>query len=90
MRKKLRDFIALSVCFSMLVLPACNSTIGANGNEQLVLRVGSWDEYIDTGGEDSYVEGSKALYDEFVEEYNAKTGKNIALEYVPLQDNETM
>lgn len=90
MRKKLRDFIALSVCFSMLVLPACNSAIGANGNEQLVLRVGSWDEYIDTGGEDSYVEGSKALYDEFVEEYNAKTGKNIELEYVPLQDNETM
>ena len=90
MRKKIANLLAFTLSFSILALPACNSAIGSNTSDRLVLRVGSWDEYIDTGGEDSYIEGSKALYDEFVDEYNAKTGKNIEIEYVPLQDNETM
>lgn len=90
MRKKLRDLLALSVCFSILVLPSCNSAAGPNEGDRIVLRVGSWDEYIDTGGEDSYVEGSKALYEEFAERYSAETGKNVTVEYVTLQDNETM
>ena len=90
MRKKVSNLLALTLCLSGLALPACNSSIGTNTGNKLVLRVGSWDEYIDTGGEESYVEGSKALYDEFVDDYNARTGKNIEIEYVPLQDNETM
>ncbi len=89
MKKKVLNFLAISVCLSTLALSACTTSFGDN-NDEIVLRVGSWDEYIDTGGEESYVEGSDALYEEFAQEYSKKTGKKVVVEYVTLQDNETM
>ena len=90
MKKKLVNLLALSVCLSTLALPSCSTSgVGSRG-DGIVLRVGSWDEYIDEGGEDSYVEGSSPLYEEFAEAYTKKTGVKVTVEYVPLQDNETM
>ena len=86
MKKKLVKLLALSVCFSSLTFPACKSS----AKDGIVLKVGSWDEYIDEGGEDSYVEGSLPLYEEFAKQYSQKTGVKVTVEYVTLQDNETM
>ncbi|MFQ7078967.1 MAG: ABC transporter permease [Christensenellaceae bacterium] len=41
-----------------------------------VLKVASWVDYIDMGGDDSYVKGSKSLDKEFEDWYYEQTGKN--------------
>ncbi|MBQ8685864.1 MAG: extracellular solute-binding protein [Clostridia bacterium] len=86
MKKRFLPF-ALIACLAATALPltACTDT-----QEENVLRIASWDEYIDEGGADSYVEGSRALYEEFEDWYFEQTGKRITVDYVPLQDNETM
>jgi spermidine/putrescine transport system substrate-binding protein len=89
MKKRLSYLLALCISFSTLTLSACtDSGLGKRGEN--VLRVASWDEYICEGGEDSYVENSRPLYEEFEDWYFEQTGQEITVEYVPLQDNETM
>ena len=85
--KKLLIPCALTACViaSSLSFTACSSQTDEN-----VLRIASWDEYIDEGGADSYVEGSRPIYEEFEDWYFEQTGKKIKVEYVSLQDNETM
>ena len=79
---------ALLACIALSSFPlgGCNGETAEN-----VLRVASWDEYICEGGEDSYV-GADALplYEEFEIWYEQVYGKKITVEYIPLQDNETM
>ena len=85
--KKLFPF-ALIACISLNALPLGGCSEESSEN---VLRVASWDEYICEGGEDSYVGGdSRPLYEEFETWYEATYGKKITVEYIPLQDNETM
>lgn len=89
MKKRISYTLAFCICFATLTLPAC--TDGGSGKRgENVLRIASWDEYIDEGGEDSYVEGSRPLYEEFEDWYLQQTGNEITVEYVSLQDNETM
>ncbi len=84
-KKRISLMLASFLALSTLPLSAC----GQNSDEN-VLRIASWDEYIDEGGEDSYEEGSAPLYEEFVDWYKETYNKEIAVEYVTLQDNETM
>ncbi|MBE7077344.1 MAG: extracellular solute-binding protein [Clostridiales bacterium] len=103
--------LSLIACLAISTLPLAgctkNSTSGRNEN---VLRVASWDEYIDEGGsfynEDDPdladfkswfyeltgvdLTDSKPLYEEFEDWYQETYGKSITVEYIPLQDNETM
>ncbi len=76
-----------SVCFT-----ACHhDNDEQGGGDENVLRVASWDEYIDMGGEDSYYSAdSRPLYEEFEDWYKETYGKTIKVEYIALQDNETM
>ena len=91
MRKTISLALSALLLLGSLPLTACNNkTIGAQKDEN-VLRVASWDEYIDMGGEDSYYSpNSKPLYEEFEDWYKQVYGKTIKVEYVALQDNETM
>ncbi len=91
MRKKLSLTLAALLTLGSVGLSACaDGGLRSNGEEG-VLRIASWDEYIDMGGEDSYYSAdSKPLYEEFVDWYKQTTGKTIEVEYVALQDNETM
>ena len=51
MRKNLLKTLALCLCAtSAFSLVGCSSSIGLGGNKSNVLRVASWDEYIDMGG----------------------------------------
>lgn len=84
MKKQLSLLLAFSfVSASAVSLSAC-------GDKTPVLRIASWEEYIDEGGEDGYIENSKPLYEDFEDWYYEQTGEKIRVEYVPLQDNETM
>lgn len=85
MKKGLSVMLAALLFTTAFSLTSCD-----NGSEVLTLRVGSWDEYIDEGGEDSWVEGSSPLYEEFETWYFQTYNKKIKVEYVALQDNETM
>ncbi len=86
MRKNFIPFMLIAcLTASTISLSACNKA-----QEETILRIASWDEYIDEGGEDSYVEGSRALYEEFEDWYFEQTGNRVTVDYVPLQDNETM
>ena len=95
MRKKISNALALALLLSAAPLGGC-SVNGPQGFRENVLRVASWDEYIDMGGEDSYYydeetnSNVKAIYEEFEEWYFETTGTRISVEYIPLQDNETM
>ncbi len=89
MKKKIS--LALSALLLLGSLSfGCSDPQNAQTKDEKVLRVASWDEYIDMGGEDSYVPTSKALYEEFEKWYKATYDKDITVEYVALQDNETM
>ena len=91
MKKALYSALAFNLLLTSLFCSACQSTLNsANSSNENVLRIASWDEYIDEGGEDSYIEGSKPLYEEFEDWYFQQTGKEIKVEYIALQDNETM
>lgn len=103
--------LALIACLSLSTLCAagCTKNNNAQRNEN-VLRVASWDEYIDEGGslynEDDPdiadfkewfyeltnvdLSQSRPLYEEFEDWYFETYGKTITVEYIPLQDNETM
>lgn len=91
MKKAISTALCVTLLLSTLSFSACNTganTIGTQADN--VLRVANWDEYIDEGGEDSYVENSRPLYEEFEDWYFQQTGKTVKVEYVTLQDNETM
>ena len=84
MRKSILP-ILLIACLVSAPLSACSQE-----SDEYVLRIASWDEYIDEGGDESYVEGSRPIYEEFEDWYFEQTGKKVTVEYVSLQDNETM
>ncbi len=91
MKKWLHFALAASMFLSTCSLAACQNTNDNGGLRGNVLRIASWDEYIDEGGEDSYYSANaRAMYEEFEDWYNDTYGENITVEYVTLQDNETM
>lgn len=81
MKRKLSFVLALTLALCALPLSSCG-----DGN---VLRIASWDEYIDEGGEDSYL-GGASMIDDFKKWYREQTGKSIDVQYIPLSDNEQM
>lgn len=109
MRRKICKLLAFSLFCSTLALSACNGE-GISGFNENVLRIASWDEYIDMGGElylgddpdlvdfrEWYFDltgidltKTKPIYEEFEEWYNETYHKNLKVEYIALQDNETM
>ena len=95
MRRKISNVLAISLLLSLAPLGSCSDN-GPQGFRENVLRVASWDEYIDMGGEDSYYYDEETnpnvnpIYEEFEEWYYEKTGTRITVQYIPLQDNETM
>ena len=72
--------LALIAVLTLGAFPACSKQENTN-----VLRVASWDEYIDEGSD-----GGKAMYEEFEDWYLETYGEEITVEYLTLQDNETM
>lgn len=84
MKKKIS--MLLSLCFALSTLP---SLTACNQNET-VLRIASWEEYIDEGGDDSYIEGSNSMIEDFEKWYEEKYDEKIRVVYVPLSDNEQM
>lgn len=109
MNKSVVKTLALALAFSSFALVGCSSS-GGSATKEGVLRVASWDEYIDMGG-DLYagidpelvafreffqktfgidLTKSRPLYEEFEDWYFEQTGEKISVEYVALQDNETM
>lgn len=92
MRKSLSFALATMLLLSVSPLTACKNGSSGNKKGANVLRIASWDEYIDMGGEDSYYSAdSLPIYEEFEAWYNEQHPNNpITVEYVALQDNETM
>ncbi len=91
MKRKLSLGLAAFMALSSLGLAACADDTRKGNGQAGVLRIASWDEYIDMGGEDSYYSAdSRPLYEEFEDWYKQTYGKTIKVEYVALQDNETM
>jgi spermidine/putrescine transport system substrate-binding protein len=96
MKRKVYSLLALTMLLSALPLSGCTSSDGPQGFRDNVLRIASWDEYIDMGGEDSYYYDKetnpdvKPIYEEFEKWYSDQMGRPITVEYIPLQDNETM
>ncbi len=91
MKRKLSITLAALLALGSASLFGCTEGGRRSSGEAGILRIASWDEYIDMGGEDSYYSAdSRPLYEEFVDWYEEKYDKKIRVEYVALQDNETM
>ena len=110
MKKTLSVALSLCLLLASLGTTACSDKTTNTVVDENVLRVASWDEYIDMGGdfldptdedEAAYIAwykdltginllDTKPLYEEFEDWYFKQTGKKITVEYVALQDNETM
>lgn len=91
MRKLLHCALAAGLFISVCPLAACNNASNNAKRDKNVLRIASWDEYIDEGGEDSYFSADALpIYKEFETWYKNVYGETITVEYVSLQDNETM
>lgn len=80
MKKRLTLPLAFLLVVSAFPFSACTDNRFGN-----VLRIASWDEYIDEGSD-----GGKPLYEEFEDWYLQEYGEEITVEYLTLQDNETM
>lgn len=95
MKKEISNILVVSLLLSLAPFSACSND-GPQGFRENVLRIASWDEYIDMGGEDSYYYDEKnnpnvkPVYEEFEDWYYQTTGVRITVQYIPLQDNETM
>ncbi|MDE7086846.1 MAG: extracellular solute-binding protein [Clostridia bacterium] len=99
--KKLPKFLctvaaAGAVCFAALPLSACSKS-----GDEIVLRVSSWEEYIDLGGwkEDDVIEldgydgilGVNSMVDDFTEWFNSGDhGFNVRVEYSTFGTNEDL
>lgn len=106
MKKIISSILSLCLLTGTLNATACTNSNTANSKGNNVLRIASWDEYIDMGGEDSYYttdllpiykeldykgEHPLAIHEEFEAWYNKQHPDNpITVEYVAMQDNETM
>lgn len=80
----------LSLLLAFSFISASTASLSACGDKTPVLRVASWAEYIDEGGEDGYIENSKPLYEDFEDWYYEQTGEKIRVDYIELSDNEEM
>ncbi len=91
MKKLLHCLIAAGIAVSVCPFSACNNANNTSKRDKNVLRIASWDEYIDEGGEDSYFSADALpMYKEFEAWYKEVYNETITVEYVSLQDNETM
>ena len=82
MKRKLSLALAFALALSApLALGSCSEDV-------TVLRIASWEEYIDEGGDESYIEGSNSLVEDFEAWYEATYKEKIRVAYIPLQDNE--
>ncbi len=83
MKKMISAVLAATLLSSSFVaLTACDN--------RPVLKVANWADYIDEGGDGSIDENNQALYEDFEEWYKETTGKEIRVEYITAQDNETL
>ena len=102
----------ICICFLLSALPlsACSTKKADTTSSDNVLRIASWDEYIDMGGEvyegddpdlldfkawykdltGVDLDNTRPLYEEFEDWYEEVYGEEITVEYIALQDNETM
>ncbi len=101
MKKLLRFVCSLAaagaVCFTALPLTAC-----AKDSDELVLRVSSWEEYIDLGGwdddevidlESGDIKGVNSMVDDFTEWFNSEESGfdfKIRVEYSTFGTNEDL
>ncbi len=94
MKKTISITLSILLALGSTSLAACKDTHAVGSRNENVLRVASWDEYICMGGEDAYGAEENPnqlpLYEEFEDWYKQVYGKDIKVEYVALQDNETM
>ncbi len=79
----MKKFISLALvsalsATSLAALASCKKS-------DVTLRVASWAEYIDEGEGDN-----KSMIENFEKWYEEQTGKSIKVEYIELDDNETM
>ena len=79
----MKKFISLALvsalsATSLAALASCKKA-------DVTLRVASWAEYIDEGEGDN-----KSMIENFEKWYEEQTGKSIKVEYIELDDNETM
>ncbi len=87
--------ITCTLTAASLLLPAV-ALSGCGNKEEIRLRVYSWEEYIDEGGEGSYVydvleeENAPALIDDFESWYEQTYGTPIRVEYSTFGTNEDM
>ena len=79
----MKKFISLALVSalsapSFAALASCKKT-------DVTLRVASWAEYIDEGED-----GNNSMIEDFEKWYEEQTGKSVKVEYIELDDNETM
>jgi len=89
--RKLLLFISFLVC---VLLCGCNSV----ENDEVVLRVCNWEEYIDLGGwdedevidlsDDNVIVGKEPMYEEFCDWYYENYGVRVRVEYSFFGTNE--
>lgn len=91
---KRKRFISCLLAF-VLLLPTLFSLSGCAAKDTVVLRVFSWEEYIDEGGEDSYAASDKnpdplPIIEEFEKWYEEIYQTSVRVEYSTFGTNEDM
>ena len=85
--------LLLSAC---LLLPSAAALSGCSGSDEIILRIYNWEEYIDEGGEGSYLydyeidENAPSVLDDFCAWYEEEYGTPIRVEYSTFGTNEDL
>ena len=72
----------------ILLLSCIPCTVGAA--DEVVLRVYNWQEYIDDGTDENGMKVSPSVMDDWAEDYYARTGIRVRVQYDTFETNETM
>ena len=82
----MKKILALILCFllSLSIIPSVSA------EEELVLRVYNWQDYIDEGKDDDGAKISDSVTELWEKDYYKRTGKKVRVQYDTFETNETM
>ena len=79
----------ISFLLALAVIVSCSAALSA-AEDVTVLRVYNWQEYIDDGTDDKGTKVRPSVMEDWEEDYFARTGKRVRVQYDTFETNETM
>ncbi len=85
----MKKILSLALCFTLALSLFGAMGLGADAAE-VTLRVYNWQDYIDDGTDDNGTQVVPSVMEDWAEDYYARTGVRVSVQYDTFETNETM